>query len=193
MRSLCVFCGSNLGSSPAYAAAAAQLGQALARRRIRLIYGGGRVGLMGVLADAALAAGGEVHGVIPQALADREVAHAGLTRLHRVASMHERKALMADLAQAFLALPGGIGTLEELFEVWTWRQLGIHDKACALLNVCGYYDELLRFLDLMTERGLLPAPVRGALLIGIEIDDLLDRLTTYRAPEPSPILEPADR
>jgi uncharacterized protein (TIGR00730 family) len=193
MRSLCVFCGSNLGSSPSYAAAGAQLGQALARRGIRLIYGGGRVGLMGVLADAVLAAGGEAYGVIPQALADREVAHGGLTRLHRVASMHERKALMADLSQAFLALPGGIGTLEELFEVWTWRQLGIHAKACALLNVAGYYDELLRFLDLMVERELLPATVRGALLVGTEIEDLLDRLATYRAAEPSPSLEPANR
>lgn len=138
MDRLCVFCGSSSGRDPAYSVLAAQLGRTLAQRRIGLVYGGGRVGLMGVLADAALAAGGEVIGVIPKTLLDREVGHRGLTQLRVVDSMHARKALMAELADGFVALPGGIGTLEELFEVWTWAQLGMHRKPCGLLDVGGF-------------------------------------------------------
>src|SRR6185503_14872599 len=146
MSRLCVFCGSSPGHDPAYGAAAAQLGRVLAERGIGLVYGGGRVGLMGILADAALAAGGEVIGVIPQALLDREIGHRGLTQLRVVDSMHSRKALMGDLADGFIALPGGIGTLEELFEVWTWAQLGLHRKPCGLLDANGFYAPLVDFL-----------------------------------------------
>ncbi len=142
MKSLCVYCGSSSGSDPAYAAAARELGQLLAAQQIELIYGGGRVGLMGTLADAVLDAGGRVQGVIPQSLADREVAHHGLTQLHIVETMHQRKALMAELSDGFLALPGGLGTFEELFEIWTWAQLGMHGKPIGLLNVAGYFDLL---------------------------------------------------
>lgn len=147
MKRVCVYCGSNSGSNPAYARAAQELGAALARRDIALIYGGGRVGLMGTLADAALAAGGHVIGVIPEALATREVAHRGLPDLRVVASMHERKALMVSLADAFIALPGGFGTLEEFCEVLTWAQLGLHRKPHGLLNIDGFYDSLLAFFN----------------------------------------------
>lgn len=193
MRALCVFCGSNVGSGPAYAATAEALGLALAHRRIRLVFGGGRVGLMGVLADAVLGAGGEAIGVIPTALAEREVAHQGLTALYEVRTMHERKALMADLADGFLALPGGIGTLEELFEVWTWRQIGIHGKPCGILNVSGYFDRLLAFLDLVADQGFLHGGAREALLVADTLDAALDRLAAAtRAPAPA-ALTPAIR
>ena len=142
MRSICVYCGSSFGNDPAYAEAAKALATDIAQRGLRLVYGGASVGLMGVIADTALAAGGEVVGVIPQVLVDREVAHQSLTELHTVGSMHERKALMADLSDAFVALPGGIGTLEELIEVYTWSYLGIHDKPFGLINTNGYYDGL---------------------------------------------------
>jgi len=147
MSRLCVFCGSSPGHDPAHGASAAQLGRVLAERGIGLVYGGGRVGLMGILADAALAAGGEVIGVIPQALLDREIGHRGLTQLRVVDSMHARKALMGELAEGFIALPGGIGTLEELFEVWSWAQLGLHRKPCGLLDVNGFFAPLVDFLD----------------------------------------------
>src|SRR4051812_49148308 len=147
---VCVFCGSNPGARPEYAAAARAVGRALAERGRGLVYGGGNVGLMGVCADAALAAGGEVIGVIPDALQTAEVAHGGLTRLHVVRTMHERKALMADLSDAFAALPGGFGTLDELFEILTWAQLGIHAKPVAILNVAGFFDPLLAMLDHQT-------------------------------------------
>lgn len=149
MESICVFCGSSNGSDPAYAKAARHLGQAIAGNGLTLVYGGGHVGLMGVVADAALEAGGEVIGVMPKSLVDREIAHTGLTKLHVVSSMHERKALMADLSDGFIALPGGNGTLEEFFEVLTWAQLGEHDKPCGLLNAAGYYDPLLAVFDQM--------------------------------------------
>ena len=178
LRSVCVFCGSSTGARPVYQQAAQALGRLIGRRRIDLIYGGGRVGLMGVVADACLAEGGRVIGVIPQALADKEVAHAGLTQLHVVGSMHERKFLMADLSDAFVALPGGFGTWEEFFEVLTWSQLGIQRKGCGLLNIDGYYDPLLA----MVERALADGFVRvhhGALLLaGADPEQLLDRLTS---------------
>lgn len=185
MRSLCVFCGSNRGGDPAYAAAAEALGGELAARGIRLVFGGGRIGLMGVVADAALRAGGEVVGVIPVALAEREVAHLGLTELHRVTTMHERKARMADLSDAFLALPGGIGTLEELFEVWTWRQIGFHAKPCALLNVAGFYDRLLGFLDLAGEQGFLHHGARAGLVVAAAPAEAIDRLAAIHSPAPA--------
>ena len=138
MKRVCVFCGSSIGAKPAYAEAARNMGRLIAERRIGLVYGGGNVGLMGVIADAALEAGGEVIGVIPLALADREIAHTGLTQLHIVDSMHTRKAMMAELSDAFIAMPGGVGTFEELFEAITWTQLGLHRKPCGLLNVDGF-------------------------------------------------------
>jgi uncharacterized protein (TIGR00730 family) len=157
MRRICVFCGSSPGLHPEYRSAAEELGRELARRKIGLVYGGGNVGLMGALADAALAAGGEVTGVIPQHLMAKEAGHNGLTKLHVVRSMHERKALMADLSDAFIALPGGFGTLEEFCEVLTWSQLGLHSKPCGILNVGGFYSPLLALFDhLVHERFVNP-------------------------------------
>ena len=182
MNSLCVFCGSNPGASPAYAEAAARLGRTLAKRGLTLVYGGGRVGLMGVVADAALAAGGKVVGVIPEALATRELAHGGLSDLQVVGSMHDRKARMSELSDGFIALPGGIGTLEEWFEVWTWSQLGFQPKPCGLLNVAGYYDPLLAFLDRMTGERFLASRHRAMAIVDQEIERLLDRLTAFEPP-----------
>ena len=162
---LCVFCGSKPGDNPAYAEAAAELGHMLAEQRIGLVYGGASVGLMGVIADATLQAGGDAIGVIPQSLVDKEIAHPDLTQMHVVSGMHERKALMADLSDGFIALPGGIGTLEELFEIWTWAQLGMHNKPCVLLNVAGYYNQLIGFLDQMTQAGYLKENSRSMLTI----------------------------
>ncbi len=183
MRRLCVFLGSNAGHRADYAEAAVALGTLLAREGIGLVYGGASVGLMGRLADAALAAGGEVIGVIPRGILEREVAHKGLADLRVVGSMHERKALMAELADGFVALPGGVGTLEELFEVWTWAQLGSHEKPCALLNVAGYYDRLLGFLDHVVGEGFMRAAHRDMLLVADEPSALLARLRDYRAPQ----------
>jgi len=182
MRRVCVFCGSSHGASPVYAEAARDLGRRLARRGLGLVYGGGNVGLMGEVADAALAAGGEVIGVIPYALEAREVAHSGLTELHVVDSMHERKALMADLSDGFLALPGGIGTLEEFFEVWTWGQLGLHAKPCGLLDVAGYYAPLLAFLDRTVEEGFLRPAHREVVLVDTDPEALLDRMAAFTPP-----------
>ena len=176
MTGLCVFCGSSPGAAPGYAEAAAGLGTELAARGAILVYGGGRVGIMGVLADACLGAGGVVIGVIPRHLWEREVGHSGVTRMHVVASMHERKALMADLAHAFLALPGGIGTMEEFFEVWTWGQLGLHAKPLGLLNVGGYFDPLIRFLDHMVSEGFLRPEQRAAVMVDEDVRSLLDRI-----------------
>ncbi len=186
---ICVYTGSRPGSRPEYEAAARGFGALLAKRGIGLVYGGGHLGLMGVVADAALAAGGEVVGVIPQKLVEWEVAHGGLTELHVVHSMHERKQMMADLADAFVALPGGIGTMEELFEVWAWLHLGYHDKPCALLNVAGFYDPLIAFLDGMVVEGFLKSGTREMLLTGNDPEALLERLREYRAPATLPILE----
>ena len=162
---LCVFCGSKPGDNPAYAEAAAELGRKLAEQKIGLVYGGASVGLMGAIADATLQAGGDAIGVIPQSLVDKEIAHPDLTQMHVVSGMHERKALMADLSDGFIALPGGIGTLEELFEIWTWAQLGMHNKPCVLLNVAGYYNQLIGFLDQMTHAGYLKENSRSMLRI----------------------------
>lgn len=180
MQSLCVFCGSSTGRRPAYAAAARELASQLARQDLTLVYGGGNIGLMGVLADAMLAAGGRVIGVIPQGLVVREVAHHGLTELHVVGSMHERKARMAELSDAFLALPGGIGTLEELCEVLTWGQLGIHAKPIGLLNVDGYFGPLIALLDHAVAEGFMQADHRRMLLADTHVAALLDACATFR-------------
>ena len=170
--SLCVYCGSRFGDQPAYREAAEATGRLLAQRGGRLVYGGGRVGLMGTVADAALAHGASVVGVIPDALMRREVGHAGVQELHVVQTMHERKMLMAEHSDAFLALPGGIGTMEEIFEMWSWQQLGYHAKPVGLLNVAGYYDALIRFLQDGLDRGFLSPEQHAALLV----DDDLPRL-----------------
>jgi len=183
ISSLCVYCGSSPGRQPAYLAAARVLAGALARRGIRLVYGGARVGVMGALADAALAAGGSVTGVIPRALAGKEIAHGGLSELIVTESMHSRKTIMAERSDACIALPGGIGTLEELFEAWTWTQLGFHRKPCGLLNVAGYFDALIQFVDHSVAEGYLLPIHRDILQVDADADALLDRLETYRAPD----------
>ncbi len=180
---ICVFCGSSAGNQPEYLQAAVQLGTALAKADIGLVYGGAQVGLMGAVADAALAAGGEVIGVIPRHLVERELAHEGLTQLIEVASMHERKARMADLADGFIALPGGVGTFEELFEVWTWGQLGHHHKPCALYNAASYYDKLIAFLDHALAEGFMKQPYRDMLIVADEVDTLLSKVQAYEAPK----------
>lgn len=174
---VCVFCGSRSGDSPIYAETAHILGTLLAVRGHSLVYGGGNIGLMGLIADAALDAGGEVIGVIPQHLLEREVAHAHLTQLHVVDSMHTRKALMADLSDLFVAAPGGFGTLDELCEILTWAQLGLHHKPCGLLNVAGYFDPLLAMFDQATREGFLSAPHRQLIISDEDPIRLLDRLT----------------
>lgn len=182
MQRVCVFCGSNPGARPAYADAARALGEVLAARRIGLVYGGGRVGLMGILADAALAAGGEVIGVIPRALATKEIAHDGVSELRVVASMHERKAQMAALADGFVALPGGFGMLDELFEVVTWAQLGLHAKPIGVLNVAGYFDALGVVVEQgIAERFIHPG-YRVLLTYAERAGDLLDAMARWRAP-----------
>ena len=193
MNSVCVFCGSNFGARESYAQAATAMGQSLARRGLNLVYGGAKVGLMGTLADAALAAGGTVTGVIPGALVAREIAHAGLTDLRTVASMHERKKLMADLSDAFVALPGGAGTLEEFFEVWTWAQLGHHRKPVAILNVDGFFDPLLVFVDRQRDEQFMRAEHRAMLIVETEPERLLDRFMTYEAPVVSKWISRAER
>lgn len=180
--SLCVFCGSSVGSKPGFVDAAVALGKTLAEHRIRLVYGGGRVGLMGAIADATLAAGGEAVGVIPQHLVDREVAHQGLTELRVVHSMHERKALMAELSDGFVALPGGLGTLEEFFEVWTWGQLGLHRKPYGLLNVNGFYDPLIQFIDDLVVQRFVKPEHRRMLIIESDPAMLPVRMAGHRAP-----------
>jgi uncharacterized protein (TIGR00730 family) len=176
MLSVCVYCGSRHGDAAAFAEAARTLGRLIGERGWRLVYGGGKVGLMGEVADATLAAGGEVVGVIPDSLMRREVGHRGLTELHVVATMHERKQMMAERADLFIALPGGIGTFEELFEVWTWRQLGYHDKPIGLLNTDGYYDALLQFLQQTVTRGFLSSEQRAVLEVADTPEALLERL-----------------
>jgi len=183
MRRICVFCGSNNGVDPAYTDAAREFGQALAQRGLGLVYGGAGVGLMGALADAVLAGGGEVCGVITQGLVEKEVAHQGLTDLCVVESMHERKATMAALADAFVALPGGLGTLDEFFEALTWGQLGIHAKPCGLLNIRGYYDELVRFLDRGAAQGFIPPKHRTMILVADQIPDIFNKLCAYVPPQ----------
>jgi uncharacterized protein (TIGR00730 family) len=184
-RRLCVFCGSSLGRRPDYASATRTFGRHLTSLGIGLVYGGASVGLMGALADRVLETGGEVIGVIPRALVEREIAHTGLSDLRVVETMHERKALMAELSDGFVALPGGAGTLEELFEVWTWAQLGLHRKPCGLLNVSGYYDELGVFLANSVAEGFLRPSHRAMLMIERSPERLLDRLARYEPPTES--------
>ena len=179
MKAICVYCGSNAGSKPAYTERAIALGDRLAREGIRLVYGGGNVGLMGLAADAALAAGGEVIGVIPEQLVTWEVAHKGLTRLEVVANMHERKMRMFDLADAFVALPGGFGTLDEMFEMLTWRQLGIGDKPCAFLDVDDFYAPLLQMIDRMVAERFLHPEQRADLWHGQDIGAMLAWMRSY--------------
>lgn len=176
MRSLCVFCGSSDGARPEYRAGATALGTYLGEHGIDVVYGGASVGLMGAVADAALAAGGRVTGVIPRGLVDREVAHRGLTDLRVTQSMHERKALMADLADGFAALPGGFGTLEELAEITTWAQLGLHAKPIGLLNVAGFFDLFLQFVDQLVSEGFVPPLHRRLLVTGATASELLEAL-----------------
>ncbi len=183
MKRVCVFCGSSSGTNPLYVDAARRMGRTLARRGIGLVYGGGGTGLMGEVADAALAAGGEVVGVIPRALQLRELAHDGLTELHVVGSMHERKAKMAELAHGFVALPGGMGTLEEFAEVLTWAQLGLHERPCGLLDVAGYYRPLVAFFDHAEAEGFLRPEHRRLVLSAEEPDALLDRFVAWEPPK----------
>ena len=180
IKRVLVFCGSSPGARPEYAEAADALGRLLAGRGLGLVYGGASVGLMGAVADGALAAGGEVIGVIPRGLVEREIGHAGLTELHEVSTMHERKALMADLSDAVIALPGGTGTLDELFELFTWSQLGLHRMPMGLLDVVGYWQPLLAMLDHMVTEGLLRAEHRATLLVSTDAASLLDQLESYR-------------
>lgn len=182
MNRVCVFAGSNSGTRAEYFAAAADLGRSLAERGVGLVYGGARVGLMGALADGALAAGGHVTGVMPEALMAKEVAHHGLSDLRVVKSMHERKAMMADLAEGFIALPGGLGTLEELFEVLTWAQLGLHRKPCGLLDIQGYFGGLLAFMDHSVAEGFVKAEHRAMLLVAAGCGELLDAMAAFRPP-----------
>jgi len=183
MKSVCVFCGSSFGNRPAFEEAAKATGKAIAAAEMRLVYGGAKVGLMGTVADAAIAAGGEVIGVLPKALEEKELAHQELNELYIVDSMHERKALMADLADGFIALPGGAGTLEEIFEVWTWGQLGFHRKPCGFLNIEGFYDGLLTFLDHQTSEGFMKPVMRSMVMNAGSPEALLDLFGSYEPPE----------
>lgn len=182
LQNLCVYCGSNPGNRPEYETEARRFGRALVEQDIGLVYGGASIGLMGVVADTVLAAGGTVTGVIPRALLRKEVVHHGLSELVITESMHARKAKMAQLADAFVALPGGIGTFEELFEIWTWAQLGFHRKPCALFNACRYFDPLVRFLDHAAEEGFLKPVHRSMLLVSDSPENLLEALRSYRPP-----------
>lgn len=184
ISSICVYCGSSPGRQLAYLEAARSLATALVRRNIRLVYGGARIGVMGAIADAVLAAGGSVTGVIPRALAIKEVAHDALSELIVTDSMHARKTTMAERSDACIALPGGVGTLEELFEAWTWTQLGFHDKPCGLLNVAGYFDSLIAFVDHSVAEGYLKPVHREILIVDTDADALLDRLAAYQ-PQPT--------
>jgi uncharacterized protein (TIGR00730 family) len=194
MRRLCVFCGSSAGNRPEYRAAARRLGQLLAGRGVGLVFGAGHIGLMGVLADAVLANGGEAVGVIPQALVDKELAHRGLTALHVVDTMHQRKALMADLADGFAALPGGYGTADEFFEVLTWAQLGLHARPTGLLNVAGFFDPLLAWVDQCVREGFLRSEHRDSLLVAGDPEELLEMLLRSRpAPQTPKWIDDGDR
>lgn len=182
MKKICVYCGSSPGRRPEYLAATQALAAELVRRDIGLVYGGAGIGIMGAMADAVVALGGHVTGIIPEALANREVVHSGLSELRVVNSMHERKALMEDVSDGFIALPGGLGTLEELFEILTWSQLGFHRKPCGLLNVAGYYDRLIEFLDHTVEEELVAVQYRKMLLQAEEPAPLLALMENYQAP-----------
>jgi uncharacterized protein (TIGR00730 family) len=183
IKKICVYCGSSRGKNPAFAQSAVNLAQEMCARNIGLVYGGAAVGVMGAVADAVLEAGGEAIGVIPKSLAVKEIAHENLAELHVVASMHERKAMMAELADGFIALPGGWGTLEELFEMLTWAQLGFHDKPCGLLNTEGYYDSLIKFLENAFAQQFVNELYRPMLVTSAEPATLLDKFAFYRAPK----------
>lgn len=183
LKSICVFCGSNPGNDPAYLAAARSLGKSIVAQGYKLVYGGAEVGLMGAVADAAIEAGGHVIGVMPKALIDKEIAHKGLTELHSVLSMHERKALMADLSDGFIALPGGVGTLEEIFEIWTWAQLGHHDKPLAFMNIAGFYNPLSTFLDHQSDEGFVRKGHRDMAIFSDSAEDILHAFENYDAPK----------
>jgi uncharacterized protein (TIGR00730 family) len=183
MKRVCVFCGSSVGARPAYAAAARLLGELLAKRGIALVFGGGRIGLMGIIADAVLASGGEAIGVIPNSLMQREIGHRGVTKLHVVETMHERKALMADLSDAFIAMPGGYGTLEEICEIITWSQLGIHVKPCGFLNVERYWDGFLQFLDHAVTDGFLRSENRALIQVASTPEELLEKIIAWEPPQ----------
>ncbi|MDD1637913.1 MAG: TIGR00730 family Rossman fold protein [Methylococcaceae bacterium] len=182
INSICIYCGSSPGRLDAYASAAFSLAESLVSRNIRLVYGGASIGIMGMVADQVLKLGGQVIGVIPKALAHKEVAHHHLTELHVTQSMHERKMLMAELSDGFIALPGGIGTLEELFEIWTWAQLGFHRKPCGLLNVEGYYDSLITFLDHVLAEQFVKKHHHAMLIVETNPDALLDHYVNYQPP-----------
>ncbi|MEO6315842.1 MAG: TIGR00730 family Rossman fold protein [Chitinophagaceae bacterium] len=182
MKRLTVFCGSSFGTSPIYEQQSALLGKALAERGIDLVYGGANVGLMGVVADAVLKAGGKVFGVLPRFLKTKEIAHQHLTELILVETMHERKHKMDELSDGVIALPGGFGTMEEFFEMLTWAQLGLHKKPVAILNVDGFYDELIQFLQTMVDKGFLKEVNRRMLLVSSDVTDLLDQMMQYKAP-----------
>ena len=182
IKSVCVYCGASFGDKPVYAEAAAAMGRTIAERGLRLVYGGGQVGLMGVVADACIDAGGQVTGVIPDFLHHKEIAHPRVQDMHIVTSMHERKLMMADHADAFVAMPGGLGTMEELFEVWTWSQLGRHEKPVALLNMDGYWDKLTAFLDHMRDEGFVEGRHRDMLLSAETPELVLEALEGYEFP-----------
>ena len=184
MYRLCVFCGSASGAQPEYLAAANELGRAMAAREIELIYGGGRVGLMGALADSVLKAGGTAIGIIPEVLVAKEIAHHGLTKLHIVKSMHERKATMAEMSDGFVAMPGGFGKIEEFCEVLTWSQLGFQKKACGLLNILGFFDNLIKLFDEMTVNGFVMPVHRELVLVSDNASDMLDQVSNYRHTAP---------
>jgi len=183
IKRICVYCGSSPGKNPAFTLAAENLARVMCERGIGLVYGGAAIGVMGAVANAILSRGGEAIGVIPHSLAVKEVAHSGLTELHVVASMHERKAMMAELADGFVALPGGWGTLEEIFEILTWAQLGFHEKPCALLNIEGYYDNLMRFLETSFEQEFVNSLYRPMLIEASDPVKLLEKFDLYRAPK----------
>ena len=189
MKRLCIYCGSSPGSRPEYADAAQACGRALAQSGVGVVYGGGNTGMMGRVANAALEAQGEVIGVIPHHLADKELAHEGATQMIRVNSMHERKQLMADLSDGFIILPGGIGTLEEMFETYTWLQLGLHSKPIGLLNVAGFFDHLLTFLDHMVADQFLKSEHRSMLIVDDDVHRLISRMAAFKAPDAEKWLE----
>lgn len=182
MDTLCVYCGSREGNDPSYVDAAESFGARLGERGYDIVYGGASIGIMGAVADSAMSAGSHATGVMPESMIDEELAHQGLDDLRIVNSMHERKATMADLSDAFVALPGGLGTLEELFETWTWAQLGYHQKPCSVLNINGYWSPLLQMIDHAVDSGFVDEMYRRMLVVGDEPDDLLDRLESYEPP-----------
>jgi uncharacterized protein (TIGR00730 family) len=191
LNNIAVFCGSQTGNDPAFAATAEELGTLMAERDIGLVYGGASIGMMGIVADACIGAGGRVYGVIPKKIADYEVAHQGLSELHIVDGMHQRKALMADLSDAFIAAPGGIGTNEEIFEMWTWSQLGFHEKSCSFLNVGGFFDHLLQYLQNQVDQGFLKQQHLDMVLVESDAGALLDALESHD-PKATPKIIPPD-